>query len=427
MSQAARGFAFNECDAFMWAMDRGMRRVGSNGNICHLLITLAQGAPLHELAQALSALPVLRYLQQLVARRTFTGALRWEVLHVRRESPCALWQLSTRRELEEAIVRHRLQPRRDPPFGFVLLPQYEGGPALLFYWHHALCDARGGEQLVQLLAQGCQDEVVLPRVIAPESVRETVRRARSINQHIFRQAAPPITKIPSSRSDAARQRYAKIRFSAVETERIDALSRALTGGIFPMALYLAATARGVAAIAPGPLFIPVPQDMRRTTREKSPLSNQVSFVFFRIDARADETLADTTNGVIAQLHQAIAEQHPQGMRAFLRLIARLPAWLGWRVIEQPLKGHPASVYFSHIGVSLGELTTFHGVPVQDATHYPPHLAPPGFTAVWARYRHELEVTVCYDEQALAAGACDLFRHQLYTDLVQGGVGNLLNS
>lgn len=416
--RGAHGFAFNGCDAFMWGMDRAMRCAGSSGNICHLLLTLPAGAPLNDLSQTISELPLMRFLARLVARRTLTGALRWEPTRPGSRSPAQIWELSTTPELEVAILRHRLDVRRSPPFGVVLLPQYECGPSLLFFWHHALCDARAGEQLVQLLAQACQDEVVLPSAIVRESVRESLMRARSINRLIFRKAAAPVARFGSTRSVVSKQRYAKIRFSIQETAKIDALSRAITGGIFPMALYLSATARSVAAICPGPLFIPVPHDLRRMTREKSPLSNQVSFLFFRIDAGAQETLAETTNGVIAQLHEAISEQHAQGMLSFLRLIARLPAWLAWRVIEQPLNGHPASVYFSNIGASLPDLSTFHGVPVLNATHYPPHLSPPGFTTVWSRYREALEVTVCYDHEACADDAFELFRQRLYQDLLE---------
>jgi hypothetical protein len=176
--------------------------------------------------------------------------------------------------------------------------------------------------------------------------------------------------------------------------------------MFPTAVFLAATARAVSSTRSigtteeEAFFVPVPYDIRRSTKEISPVSNQISMAFFRVFAPLSQSLIETTNGVIQQLHETIAEGYQHGILDFLHLIHLLPSSLLWRVIEHPTKGHPASFYVSDIGASLSTLEAFGGTPVVRATHYPPVLSPPGFTTVWSRYRNTVELTICYDKSVL---------------------------
>lgn len=417
MSVGAGGFELNGCDAFMLAMDDAMRRQGTVGNICHLLVTLPHGTSLDSIHETMSELAPLRFLSRLRLERSCGGALRWGVSAAERPSPGVIWESRGVRDLEGDILKHRLNPRVDSPFGVRLVPHFERGPSLLFYWHHALCDARGGEHIVRLLAQRSADRLVIPTARINESLGRALRRAHVTKSMIFEKARRPIARFPSGQGVAARQRYLKISFTRGETASIDARARELTGGIFPMAMYLAATARSVAKIRPGALLIPVPHDMRRFLRDGSPLSNKVSFVFFRLEPHARETLAAITNEVVGQLHDLVAAEHHHGMLSFLRVVRRLPSRLLWRIIERPARGHPASIYFSDVGSSLSELTDFHGIPVTHASHYPPHLCPPGCTTVWSRYRDALEVTMCYDAGAISERDASCFESHLRRDLL----------
>jgi hypothetical protein len=194
--------------------------------------------------------------------------------------------------------------------------------------------------------------------------------------------------------------------------------------MFPTAAYLAATSRAVAATTEMgrqehvPLFVPVPHDIRRSSKQRSPLSNQISVAFFRITSPLNSSLAECTNAIIQQLHDTIFEGYQRGMVDFLHLLRRLPLSLLWRIIEQPTKGHPASFYFSDIGASLSNLSSFGASPVVYATHYPPVLSPPGFTTVWSRYRDSLEVTICFDTKVVDEATIARFSSHLINELTE---------
>ena len=141
--------------------------------------------------------------------------------------------------------------------------------------------------------------------------------------------------------------------------------------------------------------------------------------FFRISAPLRMSLIETTNVVIQQLHDTIAEGYQHGMVDFLHFMRRLPSSLLWRIIESPTKGHPASFYLSDIGASLSSLEVFGGESVVYATHYPPVLSPPGFTTVWSRYRNSIEVTVCFDKGILNEDTIADISRRLTAELTGG--------
>jgi hypothetical protein len=193
--------------------------------------------------------------------------------------------------------------------------------------------------------------------------------------------------------------------------------------MFPTAVYLAATARAVAKTILAadtrahPMFVPVPHDMRRATKQPSPLSNQISIAFFSLSPDRFTTLSEMTNEVIGQLHDTIANRYHYCMLEFLRLLRRIPSPLFWKIIEQPTEGHPASFYFSDIGDSLSSIESVYGEPVTFASHYPPNLAPPGLTTVWSRYRGCLQISICYDQSRLSEENLNSFVQHLQNDLV----------
>jgi hypothetical protein len=424
MSQLA-GFPLNGSDAFMLAMDAAMAQVGTSRNVCHLLITLSSTAEIDASLGRVRKSVTLAAVSRLRLSRTSLCAPRW-VTRQGEEAPAVRIDLTcvTDEDLHSGILSHQLDPRCTPPFGVIALPMLASGPSLLFYWHHALCDAHGGEMLVrQVVSLSNRSEPALTPATAPRTpLKERLRRAHNTKKLIFERSSSGIARLPRLPSHQPLQRYAHISFSKEDTEIIDRAVTKVTGGMFSTALYLAATCRALTQTsafshAPlAPLFIPVPHDMRRTTKERSPLSNQTSVAFFRIEQPLASTLTEITNTIIGQLHDTIAEQHYRGMLDFFRLIRRLPSLLFWKIIERPTAGHPASFYFSDIGSSLSAMQNVFDTPVQGAIHYPPNLAPPGLTTVWSRYRGCLRITLCFDQTSLPNNFATSFETHLRDEL-----------
>jgi hypothetical protein len=425
MRVPSQGFALNGCDTFMLAMDADMRRRGSAGNICHLLLTLQRGADLGSLVSKAQRLPLFAYLSSLRLHTPLLRAPRW-VVHRTGDAANSVVSLpiSTEEELQSFVLGHSVNAHGEAPFGVIVLPALQAGPSLLFYWHHSLCDARGGEAVVRTLADDDATHPVLPHMSSLPTGTRAVKLAQTTKRSIFAKTSESIARCGNMGATTAVRKYFRLRFTPEETKQIDELSRTLTNGIFPMALLLAASARASSAFpyhseeARRPLFVPVPHDMRRFMRSGSLLSNHISFLFFKLTPWLDADLRQTTNRVVEQLHDSVYAELHWGMLSFLRYIRRFPLRLLWKVIEMPTRGHPASLYFSDVGAGLSQIASFQGIAVTSALHYPPHLSPPGLTTVWCRYHEHLEVTVCYDASLVGPDGITRFELQLRQELLQ---------
>ena len=420
--------ALNGVDNFMLAMDRSMRASGSRGNICHLIITLRPDADLSTAGLRLLAHPTFRAVTSLRLKTGLLLSRRWVSCAAPPTQLKTIRECRSDQELHALILARSLDIAHESPFGVTPLPNYTNGPSLLFYWHHALCDAHGGERLVKALAETTTGDIVGALTPSNESlppVKERLLRAHKVKRMIFEKARGGISRLAPAPKGASAPRFHLHTFSPEETRSIERTIGHLTGGMFPTAVCLAATARAFASAtsvgtsSTEPLFVPVPHDIRRSSKQQSPLTNQVSVAFFRVSSPLERSLASVSNEIIQQLHDSVAEGYHHGMIDFFRLIRRLPLSLMWRVIESPTKGHPASFYYSDIGSSLSSLAVFDGSPVARATHYPPVLSPPGFTAVWSKYRDSLEVAFCFDGEVLNDTALARITQHLSNDLIRG--------
>jgi hypothetical protein len=421
-----RGFPLNGCDTFMLAMDQAMARDGSSRNVCHLLLTLSSSADLASIVEKIASAPAFLAASRLRLVTRFARTPRWiPFSNDRTPEILTRHEVDTESTLHAFILSRSLDPRHAAPFGVIALPTFHTGPSLLFYWHHALCDAHGGEALIQQIVTNDAKPSGSLTPVAPQRVSrvESIRRAHRIKEVIFAKTAPSIARLPARASASPLHRYALITFNADQSKAVERTVTKIAGGIFPTAVYLAATARAVAQTTLSadtramPMFVPVPHDMRRVTKQPSCLSNQISMAFFRLTPSQFSTLAELTDEVIGQLHETIANRYHECMSEFLRLLRRVPSRLFWKIIEQPTAGHPASFYFSDVGASLSSIERVYEEPVTYASHYPPNLAPPGLTTVWSRYRGSLQVTICYDQSRVSEESLHSFIRHLHDDLI----------
>ncbi len=408
--------------------DQEMQAPRICGNICHLLLTFAPAADTNRIVGTIVRSKTFQYLKNLRLSKRLLRIPVWDKISSTDALPHVDESIKTPLQLQNWICNHSINPKISAPFGFLALPSYTMGPSLLFFWHHALTDARGGELLVHhigRLREGAEElEIPVPQNTWRRQLTDSIKMAHRTKKVIFSKSAPSIVRISGvvPQKLVPHPSYTFIEFSSEETQKIDLLSQEVCNGISPMAMYLAATKRAalpffqVSAEERGKIFIPVPHDMKRFTREKSPLSNQISVLFFSLESTSRFTLKEETSQIIAQLHDSIFSEYHWGMLSFLRFLRWLPSHLLWRTIEQPTKGHPASFYFSDIGSTLSQVSEFLGLELHNAVHYPPVLVPPGLTTVWSRFRGTLRVTICFDQNVLSNESIDTFTQRLKREL-----------
>ncbi|MCC6954091.1 MAG: hypothetical protein IT290_08235 [Deltaproteobacteria bacterium] len=404
-------------DYLMLAFDGILRNHTGRGNVCALAFEFSDAQQAESLIE-----PLLRSSQFLalntlrLKRRGFTYCWRTSHRGVRSPIVCSL-ECS---QLPQFIAHHDIDPFTDAPLQVVLVHFSTGHSALVFFWHHALTDARGGELLISSMLAGEDIEFELPK----RRRRTALADANKLRREIFRASAAPLRGVTPGRLGSERDlRYMNVTFTAEETRQVDATARSLGLEMFPAVLTLAASARALAAVcdirrdAPGAFQVTVPHSLRRAGARK-PLSNDSSYLFFRI---LPETLGDLKTAATSLLDQSTAmirEGLHLACPTLLDAARFIPLTLYRRFLGQPSGGRFASFYFSDVGemFSLRPLDGALSATVS-ATHYAPHYAPPGLSVVFSRFRGALRLHIPFCPGAIAAAEIDDFVRLVRADLL----------
>ena len=164
-------------------------------------------------------------------------------------------------------------------------------------------------------------------------------------------------------------------------------------------------------------WIPIPQDRRRKGAFGPVLSNQVSFLFYKLFPEHLESMKVAVDSISEQMISQMRTGIPKSYNIMMDLSRRLPMWLCNRLMKAPTKGAMASFFFSDTGNSLDNFDSFLGYSVKDAIHYPPNAGYPGFTVVFMTFQQQLSVIIGYTKASADAKDIALFEETLRKDLM----------
>lgn len=390
----------NEVDHFLLQLDRSMRQAGGGANVCTFVITLRGRLPLEELQHRLEADPVYRWVTSLrLCRRLFRKS-RWQP-----DAQAGLPEIQVHEPEEagpvpESLLAMELAVSRESPLKIDLIPQGGDASLLIFTWHHALMDAHGGEFLVRHLGACSSGSPLLWQPPRPPALpwRQRAVLAREMKSDLYAVSKPPLLVLHGRNEVPGRLRYRLLRFSTRQTRLIGERARDHGATFLTSAFYLAATACALARLKRHrgdrlqDVLVPVPQDRRRRGADGPVIGNQVSFLFYRIQAEALGDLARCTASVVAQMQEFIRSRMPERYLVMMGLLRHLPSPLYRVLLRSPTEGAMGSCFFSDTGEVLAGCRTLFDHEVREAVHYPPNIHPPGLTFVFSRFQETLQVT-----------------------------------
>ena len=220
-------------------------------------------------------------------------------------------------------------------------------------------------------------------------------------------------------------KYHIIDFDEAETEKIgeNAIASGARFGNGPF--YLAAAARSVNAILimrgthGKTVWVPAPQDQRMRGKQGALLTNQISFMFYRIPYAELDSLKRSVKAVSDQMISQVRTRMPESYSVMMSAFRLMPLGVYNFFMRLPTKGAVTTFSFSDIGPSLSGFDSFMGHRINDVYHYPPNPVPPGFTIVFMRYNNRLRVVVGSTSQSMNPDELAKFEKLLRLDLVQG--------
>jgi len=431
MSTLPRHIQLTGGDYFIHAVDRRMRRAGMAGNICRIVIRLEGVPDAERFRHRVAAAPVFNWLGGIRLQRSFPGfppawrtaSQRAEIFHEHAANGTAG---DIPDSLPPALLRRELRADRNPAIALDFVRHADGSAHLVFSWNHALLDVRGVEMLLQRLRDDtARDAPPGEEVVNPDQTRFNLLRrwlslprrmmtARGSLALINKTCLEPLFSLQPSRHPAAtgEHHYRIVNFSEQETARIDEHGQRLNAGFRRSLFYLAAMLKAVHAIArqrggeAGAYLVPVPHDLRRRDAPRPIFSNQISFLFYRIEPNMADNLPETIAELARQMMDQARERSPESFAAAMDMFKPMPPGFYMYRLSLPTRGKFASFFFSDAGETCAGMDMLGGGRITAVTHLAPTSRPPGLTVVFSRFRKQLSAVLAYGDECLSVTEVD---------------------
>lgn len=421
----------NGSDFFQVFLERHHRQVGPIGNVSRFEIKVQGLLDADALETRINNDPFFTWLYSLRLRHRFWFQVPvWRAKKGRAGAiPVYRHQLDTASiPLPEGILRRDIHPGKMPLFVFDVITHQDGTSRLIFTWSHSLMDARGAEILMRQLGLGMPSDDTSVQYFAtpvePLPVMEQLEHARKAKEFILSQNKSLPSILLKKPARKRHTRFRVITFSENETRQIDENCRKHLVRFGKSPFLLASSLRSFQAVLqmkdlPAEVFlVPIPQDQRRKGVSGPIIGNQVSYLFYRLTDEHLTSLSTTVSGINEQMIDQMRAGIPKSYNILMEFSKRLPMRLYSTIVKSPTKGALASFFFSDTGNSLDDFTTFDGLPVTDATHYPPNAGYPGFTIVFMTFQQRLKAIVAYTENSADEQSLIAFENHLRKDLLE---------
>lgn len=143
-------------------------------------------------------------------------------------------------------------------------------------------------------------------------------------------------------------------------------------------------------------FIPTPIDRRSSDSKNTLLSNQISFLFFKISPEQITDIENTRKIFLNQIINQAKLNIPGKFEHLLNLFSYLPEFIYKAFIDLPSNGKSSSFAFSSLPNSFLASGTFMNHKVLDYTHFPPFLSPPGLNIIFMEMKGAIKIIANFD-------------------------------
>lgn len=416
----------NGSDYFQLLLDRHYRQHGLLGNVSRFAVKVKGRLDVKQLECSVNNSTMLRWLYSLrLERRLLFQLPQWKQVKEACPIPVSIYEVFHE---DHSIPRHffemDIQPYTDPPFRLDLIYHQDIQTTFLFTWSHVLMDAQGAEILICHLGNAIRNSQV--QFLAQKNemlpIMIQAQHAVKVRDFMFNGQETDISLLTEKNENKHANRYYLVRFSEVETEQIAARGRCLGIRLGRSPLLLAATMRSFHKLLKRKgatnhnIYVPVPQNQRKKGAFGPVVSNQVSYLFYRLFPCHLEDMQRTVNSIGQQMIDQMRGGIPASFSIMMGLLRRLPLWLYSHIIKSPTKGTLASFFFSDTGKTLDDFTFFCGLPVNDAVHYPPNSNHPGFTIIFMGFQKKLQVIIAHTEATMNEEDLSIFEAALRKNL-----------
>jgi hypothetical protein len=437
------------CDYFVLSFDTLSHKTGQGGHKAHSFLVLDRVPDVARLRETLDeAARAFPMLNAQLRRKWLVGPPEWRPasrpvapelnLHSEEGSPGALLAMGAKpcadaAALMEDVVNTPLpRPGPDmwPKARFTLIETRDGGATLIFSWSHLMMDGVGAELFLtelERIATGGGGEPIPP--LDPPPAREMVttlaerwRSASPLVRSFRKLIEKPFDCLGPRKPEPGRTHFQVHTLTQEQTRAANERCTALGGGLVNLPFYLAAAMRAHERVfamrgqSPASHMCSVPVQTRRKGARGPLFQNHVT-MFFGALPREEVGQMETAVALLTeQQTMFLRERMGDALNDLMHTMRMMPPGLYMEFVSKQMRGPFASFFHSHTGEFAAGLNSFLGARVTGAFHVPGIATPPG-TGIFCNEKNgRLVITMCWHENALAAGERKALLDQFLADL-----------
>lgn len=314
---------------------------------------------------------------------------------------------------------------------FDIVPDVEGRTTVLMSWSHLLFDARGAELALAEIARLADSPSLAPQVraswgvpdAASDGLFDRLRKVRVFVDRYYELRGRKVVSLGAPPSAASVSRCEFLHFSSEETASMRRRGEHVTAGIFVMPYFLAVAMRAHAAVLrargqmEGSLECAISAQSRKRGTHDPVWQNQVSQLFFSLDLRETDLLAQAATSLQEQFASMTRDSCDAAFLIMINWMRRLPSFLYRRFLQRTASGQITSFYHAHTGAFLPGMRYFCGGELVDGWHAPSVSQPPGTGIFFSECQGRLTVSVCWREGTLSKQELEIMMSSLREDLL----------
>lgn len=395
-------------DHFHLLIDRKMKRVGLAGNISRIHFQLADTADLSAMEQQLRNNAMLMEVQNVRYQLRWPLLPKWTAAEHQTESVFLHYGLSE--ESFDKIVLNREVNNLKSLVAIDLCELENGSKHAVISMHHVLFDFQGMMNFVHGL-NGTFSGNLFPET-AKVSAWEIIRDSLQMTVYMLSRSVWKLGSLVRKNQPVDSPTYRSMHFTEAETSAIEKNAWNAGSRIGISSFLLAATGKSVSEILhsreekPPYLWFSVPHNQRKLGSAGHLISNQLSFLFFKLNAEEIRSTKESVGSLNTQLKEQIRNQTVMKYSHLMDGMRMIPLWIYEQMVDVTSKGKLSSFGFSDLGTDQLTFTEFLGASVKTVFRYPPVPTPPGFNVTTIRSEGMLILTLAYGSDLLTEQEID---------------------
>lgn len=388
----------NGADCFHLMLERNIKKYKTGNNIIRMVMTVNNEEALERITNNIQNSPIINWIANIDLKQPFLFNPYWKYVNKNKRIPLLSID-GNFRQIPHEILNDNFSLNKGPLVRFHQYKTTENQIKLVFSFHHVLLDGRGSGLLIKHLTSESSTLEIDFNTVFPKQIKRinfvshviNMFRVKKFVEHSMRK---PIAHPPQSHSSNIKYFLSVKDFTQSETHVIETNAKN-QGARFGTNLFQIACCAHAVNLFTGSnndLWLPVPYDGRKRGSHGPIISNNISFLFYRISLANNPTISDTVKEIYDQMSHQLKLEIPRKYNELLQFMKFIPKRFYYWMTTSAGKGAISSFLYSSSGEASWDTSHF-SEDLSDILLIPPFTYPPGVSITFLRYKGQLKMNI----------------------------------